>query len=387
MHATHTSAVPDLRQLLTLGPHAGAHRVGLRLALSALVPLLVLWKLGRIDLAPYAFLPTTVAVFGRNAAWRTRLVMQIQVATVLVGLIIAGAALACVGMPVLVVVVAAGAVAAGSSMVADHLAWTPAGSLFFLFAFVVSASAPVAPSMLPDVAIVAVFAAVVTILITASGALPTTLARQSGGTSLVRAAGTPPRPSRRLATAHGVAAFAAVVAAGIITVAHGSEHPYWAMVSAVVPIAGVTTVGQLTRATHRIAGTVLGLVVTAAILAIARTPLELVLALVLCVTATELFVARNYAVAMLFVTPATIGMLALNDPQPLGPLLAARVAETCIGVAVAFVAIVTTHSLRHPAPAVDDPDPEPAGPPHPPASADLSSAESGGKSRQVSKEK
>nr|WP_271213102.1 FUSC family protein [Rhodococcus wratislaviensis]GLK40039.1 FUSC family protein [Rhodococcus wratislaviensis] len=343
--------VPSLRHLLVVGPHAGAHRVALRLAVSALIPLLVLWRLGRVDLAPYAFLPTTVAVFGRHATSRGRLVMQTQVGGVIVALVLAGAVASSAGVPAWAIVGLTGLVAAGCSIAADMLKWTPVGSLFFVFAFVVSASSPVGRPELPIIVGITIAAGVLTALVTATGLLPVPSSRRPRRS----APGAPATvPRRNVVAAHGVASFVAIIAAGTITLAQGSQHPYWAMVSAIVPIAGVTTVGQLTRAAHRIIGTVLGLAATAMVLAVATTPLALVIALVLCIMATELLVARNYALAMLFITPATIGMIALNNPQPLAPLLAARVAETCIGVAVAFVVIVATHAVRHPVPRDDE---------------------------------
>ena len=46
--------------------------------------------------------------------------------------------------------------------------------------------------------------------------------------------------------------------AGLISVGLGFENPYWAMVSAVVPVVGRATSTQLVRAGHRLVGTLLG---------------------------------------------------------------------------------------------------------------------------------
>nr|AIU93938.1 hypothetical protein LRS1606.504 [Rhodococcus sp. NS1] len=341
--------VPTLRQLVAIGPHAGAHRVALRLALSTTVPLLVLWHLGRVDLVPYAFLPATAAVFGRNAPGRRKVVMQAQVSSVLIGLVVVGAVCAAFGVPVGMIVVMTAVVAGACSVTGDLLGWSPAGSLFFVFAFVASASAPVSLSTLPLIAATCTVVGFGTMAITASGLVPAVVRPPQRRTAVkIGRDMTDPVLPRRIAFVHGVGSAVAVGVAGAITWADGSQHPYWAMVSAIVPIAGGSTAGQLTRATHRIAGTVAGLAVTAVVLTVATTPLAMIIALVLCVTVAELLIARNYALATLFVTPATIGMLTLNHPQPLVPLLAARVSETCIGVAVAFVVVIATHAVRHP---------------------------------------
>ena len=43
---------------------------------------------------------------------------------------------------------------------------------------------------------------------------------------------------------------------------------------------------------------------------------------------------RNYAFALLFITPLALLMVQLAHPQPVGPTLEARVVETAIGVVV-----------------------------------------------------
>lgn len=62
----------------------------------------------------------------------------------------------------------------------------------------------------------------------------------------------------------------------------------------------------------------------------------------------ELMIARNYAVALLFITPLTIGMVMGGQPRALPDLLLDRAAETAVGVGIVAVLILTTHGLRHP---------------------------------------
>ena len=162
-----------------------------------------------------------------------------------------------------------------------------------------------------------------------------------------------PRPPLRVVSAHALTCFVAAAAAGMLSLAGGLPHPYWAMVSAIVPVVGSTTVGQMTRATHRMIGTFLGLGATGLILFYTPSGAVLIVILALLTAATELMVARNYGLAMLFLTPLTIGMMSLNHPQPLGPLLVDRALETCIGLAVVMVLIVVTHNVRHPVSATD----------------------------------
>lgn len=338
--------VPDLRQLVSVGPNAGAHRVAIRAGVAAFIPLILLWSLGRTDLTPFAILASTGAVFGRNAPAGRRLVMQLQTTSVLVVLILAGALTSATNAPGWAIVTAAAVVAGLCSAAADLLRWTPSGCLFFVFAFAVSASASPGQTPLPSIAAAAVGSGAVSLIVTlAGGVLDGAYRRRSLNDE------NPALPSRLPLTvvgAHASMCFVAATAAGMLSLAGGLPHPYWATVSAIVPVVGSTTIGQLTRATHRMLGTFLGLVVTGLILFYSPSGVVLIVVLALLTAATELMVARNYGLAMLFLTPLTIGMMFLHHPQPLGPLLADRALETCIGLAVVMVLIVLTHNVRHP---------------------------------------
>ena len=49
---------------------------------------------------------------------------------------------------------------------------------------------------------------------------------------------------------------------------------------------------------------------------------------------------RNYAFALLFITPLALLMVQLAHPQPVGPTLEARVLETAIGVVVGIAVVI-----------------------------------------------
>ena len=275
--------------------------------------------------------------------------MQLQTTTVLVLLILGGAAASASDLPAWVAVLATALVACLCSAAADLLQWTPSGCLFFVFAFAVSAYTPAGNTGLQLIAATAAGSAVLTVLVTiVGGAFEAATRRRSSNDALGQAPAAPPRLPVPLIAAHALACLLAAVTAGLLSFAGGMAHPYWAMVTAIVPVIGATTVGQLTRATHRMIGTFLGIGVTGLFLFWAPAGLVLIVVLALLTALTELTVARNYGLAMLFLTPLTIGMMFLNHPQPLGPLLADRALETCVGLAVVMVLIVLTHNLRHP---------------------------------------
>lgn len=83
----------------------------------------------------------------------------------------------------------------------------------------------------------------------------------------------------------------------------GFGHTYWAMVAAVVPLVGHSTRHRVSRGTQRIAGTVVGLVLLAGILWLNPAPWAMVLVIAACQFGAELFIARQYFIAQLFVTP------------------------------------------------------------------------------------
>lgn len=336
-------ALPVPRDLLAVAPHADSHHPALRVGISAAVPTLLLLITGHLDWAPFALLAIMVSVFGRRAEPWPRLRIQVAVACVQVGLIVAGTALAAIAPGPFAIVLATALVAGGGTLLADACGWTPPGTLFFVFAFGVCSALPAAAADVAGAAVVATGAAVFALLVTAVWSAVETHGRADSGVS-------PSVVSRNwnLMLTHTSVCLVGAGLAGTVAVAAGISHPYWAMVSAIVPVVGSTTAGQLLRAGHRIVGTALGLVVAAALFAWALSPLAVLVLLIVLTIATEMFVARNYSIALLFLTPLTIGMPYLLASPPLGGLLLARGLETAIGVAIVVVLILATHTVRHP---------------------------------------
>jgi uncharacterized membrane protein YccC len=125
-----------------------------------------------------------------------------------------------------------------------------------------------------------------------------------------------------------------VLLSGAIATSGGIGRPYWAMVSAVVPLVARDLAAQVTRGLHRVVGTGLGLLLAGVLLEVDMGGLALVLVVALLQAGAELFVGRNYALALVFVTPLALLMVHLAVPVPTRELLADRGIETLIGVAV-----------------------------------------------------
>ncbi|MFC3591949.1 FUSC family protein [Microbacterium barkeri] len=62
-------------------------------------------------------------------------------------------------------------------------------------------------------------------------------------------------------------------------------------------------------------------------------PLALILIIAVMQLGAELFIGRNYTVALLFITPLALCMVQLGHPLPVAQLMADRAIETVLGVA------------------------------------------------------
>jgi uncharacterized membrane protein YccC len=136
--------------------------------------------------------------------------------------------------------------------------------------------------------------------------------------------------------------FVASALAGGASNALGWGHAYWAMVAAVVPIAADHTTGRLVPASHRLAGTLAGLLLALPVLALQAQGVQAVLIIVALQIAAELLVGRNYALALFFVTPLALMMGQLAHRVPIGGLLRDRAWDTALGVSIAVILTLVT---------------------------------------------
>ena len=190
----------------------------------------------------------------------------------------------------------------------------------------------------------------------------------------------------------------AAVLAGCSTVALDLGRPDWAVLTVTVLLhQGPDRVRGTYRGVHRIGGTALGLVLFAALYALEPRAWALVLILMTLQFAIELFVARNYGLAVVFITPLALLMGGGGKYGDMFPVLRDRLLESVIGVAIGLTVLwavdrrahrrvllrndqrvleVLDHLLRRisPSPARRDDPPHPrrADPPHtqPAAAAD-----------------
>lgn len=327
-----------LTGLIRVAPHRGDHRVALRAAISIAVPLLVLWAIGREDLAVYASFGAFASLYGRFDGYADRIRMQAAAgATMLVAMLI-GTGASVLELPIAVRVVIVAVVAALVALVAQAWRWHPPGALFAVFAAGATASLPGTPASFLLVLIVGGSAAVFGVALTT-------------GIALVR--GGWPRGQRRPRMPIGADAVAVAITVGAGAALAGlagffliGDHWYWAMVGAVAALGGVQLNQRVIRGIQRLAGTLIGVVIAAGLLALHLPPLVTILVAVLLQAGAELTVNRNYGIAMLFITPLALLMVELAAPVDPATLLIDRTLDTLVGVAVGTMVAVVSAGIR-----------------------------------------
>ncbi|MDQ1170214.1 hypothetical protein QE392_002018 [Microbacterium proteolyticum] len=328
--------------VVRVGPHRGDHRVAARAVLSVGVPLLVLLLLGRLDLSVYASFGAFAALYGRTDRPRARVGMQITAGAILVGSMLVGTAMSFLAVPALGSVAVVAALAAAVTLFAYRAQWHPPGALFAVFAAGATASFPAtaatfATALLVGGASVAWSLIVTTVFV---------LVRHG---SWAR----PKRPRRaigpvawEMTATVGAAALLAGIAGALLV----GTHWYWAMVGAVAAVGGAHVTARLIRGVQRLTGTLLGVLIAAGLLALQLPPWLVVVVAVVMQAGAELFVGRNYGIAMLFITPLALLMVSLASPVAPELLLRDRVVETVIGVAVGTLVAVVSAALRRQTP-------------------------------------
>ena len=324
-----------LRELVHLRPAPGSHRVALRAGVSVLVPQLVVLSLGHADWSPYAAFGAFASLYGRNHVHLSRAVMQLSAGLALTVSVVLGVVAAAAPGRAWVSVVGAAAVAAAGAAVATWQDWHPPGPLFLVFGFGAVSSVPHQLADVPVAAAVAGASALFAVLVGNVGAF-------------VRGRRTQPTRLRPVGPGMPLLCAVAVLVAGGTATLLGIGHPYWAMVAAVAPLSAPGRSAQLVRAAHRVLGTLLGMVTAAVLLAPGLDPVPTVLVVVVLQVLTELLVGRNYALALLFITPMALLMGQVVAPRPAGPLLYDRLVETVVGAAVG-VALILLTARRDPA--------------------------------------
>lgn len=325
--------------LIRVAPHRGDHRVALRASISLAVPLLILWGADRLDLAVYASFGAFASLYGRFDRYADRLRMQAAAGLVMLLAMTLGTTLSLVGTPTMLRVLAVALAAGVVASIAHVWRWHPPGALFAVFAAGACASLPAMPPSFVHIGVVGGGAVVFSIALTSVIALSRRGFRHVG-----------PRPERAFSGADAAAAAATVAVgsalAGLAGLLLVGDHWYWAMVAAVAALGGAQLSARVIRGLQRLVGTLVGILLAAGLLALGLPPLLTIAVAVLLQAGAELYVNRNYGIAMIFVTPLALLMVELAVPADPAVLLADRVLDTLVGVAVGTAVAVASAGLR-----------------------------------------
>lgn len=330
-----------LQEFFRIPPGERDHIPAFRIALGVAIPLLVLLGIDRLDLAVYAAFGAFTGIYARFESPRSRTRRQSIAAAVLVVCVGIGALLSSLGASVWVLVVITSLVSGAGAAIALRFRLKPGGSIFFIFATGAVGSIPGGASV-PVAMGVAAASALVCIGLGA-------LAHYAGERmppekeTYVRVGLSPVGKSDLAAHAarFTIAPFiAGVLGTLLIDVLPLLSHSYWAMVAAVAPITPPGRSARLKRGVHRVVGTLLGVIVTAFLLSFPTQPWQLVVWVILLQFLAEIFVLRNYSVALLFITPLALLMTQIGSPHPVPELLASRAIETVIGAVVGMIVVI-----------------------------------------------
>src|SRR5690625_393957 len=239
---------------LSIGPHAGAHRVALRAATSIAVPLIVLYLLGRMDLSIYASFGSLTSLYGRFHYYPDRLRMQLGAGLVFIIVMVIGTLLAVLDAQTTVRIMVVALIATLVTGIAIGYKWHPGGATFAVFAAGAVATIPGDWINVAHVLLVGGSSVLFSLFLTAVLGLLRTRSVQE---VFLRLEPSVYEPDWSVPVTVGVGA----LLAGLIGQTFDDDHWYWAMVAASVVLAGKATTARLTRSLQRFVGTTLGVLI------------------------------------------------------------------------------------------------------------------------------
>lgn len=293
---------------------------------------------GHPELAPAAAFGGMTAVHGRFEPYPVRARLLVAIGAGLVFCVALGSFASAAGWGPVPVTVLVALVAATAKLLTDAIRSGPPGGLIFVFAVATTSVLQVSWSQAGLQIGVAAVAAVVAWLAAHAGWLfsrakhEKTTAWREGLRAAFRL------PSDELPRAVKVGG--GVLIAGLLAYVLGLGHPYWTMIAAAAVLQSTHLQHTVHRTVQRVLGTIAGVVVGGLLLAADLPTAAKLGVIVLALLCGEFTVVRNYAVAMIFVTPLTLllGSL-LSQGSALGAA-SDRLIDTALGAAIGLVAAI-----------------------------------------------
>ena len=326
--------------------------VASRAAVAVAVPLAVLASAGRLDWAAYAAFGAMTSLYGRNEPYRQRMRTVTAAGLLMLAIITFALVLAILDAPLPVLTGGLVLVLTASILLARTLGLFPGTPIFFVFGYAVVAEIAVPAGEFGPRLLVAAAAASVAWALTMSGWLLRRLAGRRAPAVFKPLRPAAPVHTRAVADPQVLLNVAqnviGALLAGGIAVSFGLGHAYWAVIAIVAVLPPPHAAHSVSRAFHRIIGTVLGVGVAGLVLVPDPPVWVLIIVIALAQFGAELFIGRHYGAALLFVTPLALTVVHLVSPEPVATLLVDRVLETTLGgvVALAIVLLVQAGQRR-----------------------------------------
>jgi hypothetical protein len=322
-----------------------------RAAVAGGVPLAVLIATGQTEFAAFALFSGFTAIFGAREAYRRRLVTVTVAGVLLVLCMLGGVTISLTGAPLWVEAIGLAAVLAVSVATLTTLRAIPAQPIFPVFAFVVCALVPVRAVQLPLVVGIVLGGVAFAWLVAMSGSV---VRRVWHGSHPHVFRPFAPGDRRTLAVLGtgaiwetvGLNVVGALVAGAIAMSIPSLGHPYWAVIGVVSTLPAMRQRHSVQRALHRVVGTIGGTVVAVGLLLLHPAGWWIVVIVMLGQFGAEIFVARNYAVCLLFLTPMALTVSWLSVPEAPTALAVDRIAQTCIGAAVSLALLAVGRAVE-----------------------------------------
>lgn len=147
----------------------------------------------------------------------------------------------------------------------------------------------------------------------------------------------------------GIRVAAAAIIAGSVALLLDNAHAYWAAAFAVLIVhVGGTRSSQLHRAFQRTVGTALGLIAFTLLLRLDLSHWWTVAVVIALQFVVEMLITRNYALAVVFLTPLALVISEAVTGMDTTMILLDRGIDTVIGVGAAVLVLVTSSHLGRP---------------------------------------
>lgn len=328
-----------LHALFALRPGRWRWSVGAQAALAMGLPLAVFTIAGQQQLGIVASLGGLAALY--CAALR-RIDRLRALPPVVVGMVVASAAGVLCSGELWLTITCLTVVAAVASAITFGIGLGPPGPIMFVNVAAISAhlAAPAkndgaAMNGASVVAMVAIGAVLAYLVVVAPLVLPSVRRREGLGIAL-RALFQPfELESATIAVAMRVVI--AVAVGGLLSGPAGAHRSYWVIIAAVAVLqTGNSRRLTAMRAIQRVLGTIGGVFLFAALDATAPSGAWLVVVIMLLQFATEVVVTRNYALALVFITPLALVIATSGHADSPITSVHGRIADTLLGATIAL---------------------------------------------------